>query len=371
MNVLLDTSCGLKTSARGKLANTKCEASNDCGNARDVTSIDVHYKPENVQFPSSALGNKACRGDMISFNCSADSNPSVTSYQLFENDTAISNANLSGMWKRNVSMGGVFMYKCVANNSLGSKFSSSLMVTVNEPSSIQPMHSMTVTEGDNVTLMCSVSGMPPSIVSWMKHNGQLHSGYLLELVNISRNEAGEYKCEASNECGNATEMATIDVQYAPTITNISGGQTVNKGDMVSLFCMAEGNPSPTMTWTKVADNSPVNFPMIICGSQDEGLYRCTAKNDVGSPVTRDVSMTVHRNPCLEECTNGRNCREFGKYLCLCPKGKTGHNCKENGKLNKDRRWRAKIFDKLVNERSIIETQGCDGGGKLCLPVLQV
>ncbi|PFX12028.1 neural cell adhesion molecule L1-like [Stylophora pistillata] len=111
------------------------------------------------------------------------------------------------------------------------------------------MHSKTVTEGDNVTLMCSVSGMPPSMVSWMKHNGQLHSGHLLELVNISRNEAGEYKCEASNERGNAIEMATIDVQYAPTITNISGGQTVDKGDVLSLFCMAEGNPAPTITWT--------------------------------------------------------------------------------------------------------------------------
>ena len=88
-------------------------------------------KPENVQFTSSAIDNKACRGDMISFNCSADANPSVTSYHLFENDTAILDANLSGMWKRNVSMGGVFMYKCVANNSLGSKFSSSLMVMVN------------------------------------------------------------------------------------------------------------------------------------------------------------------------------------------------------------------------------------------------
>ena len=93
-----------------------------------VTLVD---KPDNVQLTTSVTDNKACKGDMISFNCSADPSPSVTSYQLFENDTAILDANPSGMWKRNMSKGGVFMYKCMANNSLGSEVSSSVMVTVN------------------------------------------------------------------------------------------------------------------------------------------------------------------------------------------------------------------------------------------------
>ena len=84
-----------------------------------------------MQLTTSVTDNKACKGDMISFNCSADPSPSVTSYQLFENDTAILDANPSGMWKRNMLKGGVFMYKCMANNSLGSEVSSSVMVTVN------------------------------------------------------------------------------------------------------------------------------------------------------------------------------------------------------------------------------------------------
>ena len=67
---------------------------------------------------------------------------------------------------------------------------------------------------------------------------------------------------------------------------------MNNGGVVSLFCLAEGNPTPMITWTKVADNSPVNFPLTIRGSQDEGLYRCTAENGVGSPVTKFVNMTV-------------------------------------------------------------------------------
>ena len=84
-----------------------------------------------MQLKTSVMDNKACKGDMIGFNCSAYARPSVTSYQLFENDTAILDANPSGMWKRNVLNGGVFTYKCMANNSLGTEVSPFVMVTMN------------------------------------------------------------------------------------------------------------------------------------------------------------------------------------------------------------------------------------------------
>ena len=80
---------------------------------------------------SSALNNKACKGKVISFNCSANANPGVTSYQLFENETAILNTSASGMWNKTLESEGVFVYKCVANNSLGSEDSMGVTVTVN------------------------------------------------------------------------------------------------------------------------------------------------------------------------------------------------------------------------------------------------
>jgi len=38
------------------------------------------------------------------------------------------------------------------------------------------------------------------------------SGSELVFTNISRTQAGEYMCEASNLCGNASETASIEVQ---------------------------------------------------------------------------------------------------------------------------------------------------------------
>ena len=80
---------------------------------------------------SSAIDGKTCTGEVISFNCSANANPGVASYQLFENETAILNTSASGMWSKTLESEGVFVYKCVANNSLGSEYSMSVTVTVN------------------------------------------------------------------------------------------------------------------------------------------------------------------------------------------------------------------------------------------------
>ena len=80
------------------------------------------------------------------------------------------------------------------------------------PSSAQAIDDKKVVEGDNVTLICNVSGIPPPMVSWMTLDSQRVSGYRLEVTNIERSQAGEYTCEVSNECGNVTETATIDVQ---------------------------------------------------------------------------------------------------------------------------------------------------------------
>ncbi len=80
------------------------------------------------------------------------------------------------------------------------------------PSAIQPIQNKTITEGGNVTLSCQATGTRQQTVSWFKPDGQRVDGSDLALTNINRNETGEYRCEASNECGNASQTATIDVQ---------------------------------------------------------------------------------------------------------------------------------------------------------------
>ena len=82
-----------------------------------------------MQLETSATDNKACRGDVISINCSADAVPSEISYQLLENEVGI--LDTSGRWDRPLTTAGMFTYKCVPNNTLGTGENATITVSVN------------------------------------------------------------------------------------------------------------------------------------------------------------------------------------------------------------------------------------------------
>lgn len=83
-----------------------------------------------MQLTTSVIDDKECQGNTITFNCSADAKPAVATYRLFKNDTAM-DVSLSGMWNETLASGGMFVYKCVANNTLGMASSTNITVTVN------------------------------------------------------------------------------------------------------------------------------------------------------------------------------------------------------------------------------------------------
>ena len=72
---------------------------------------------------------------------------------------------------------------------------------------------LTVTEGENATLYCNVSGSPEPNITWTNvSNGNGRNGKRLFLQTISRSQAGEYRCDASNDCGSDSRTSTVTVQ---------------------------------------------------------------------------------------------------------------------------------------------------------------
>ena len=71
----------------------------------------------------------------------------------------------------------------------------------------------TTTEGEKLNLSCNASGTPQPVLSWVRiSSGQQFNGSLLQLTNVFRNQAGNYRCKASNECGTKSSTARIDVK---------------------------------------------------------------------------------------------------------------------------------------------------------------
>lgn len=67
---------------------------------------------------------------------------------------------------------------------------------------------------------------------------------------------------------------------------------MNETDVATLICSAEGMPPPSISWTRVFDNSSVSFPMTITGKEDEGGYRCAAENGIGNPASQVLYIAV-------------------------------------------------------------------------------
>ena len=81
------------------------------------------------------------------------------------------------------------------------------------PASIQSIEDQFVVERRNTSLICNASGTPQPTVFWINvDSGQRTNSSVLKFTNVNRNEAGEYRCEANNDCGSAVEAVNVTVQ---------------------------------------------------------------------------------------------------------------------------------------------------------------
>ena len=74
-------------------------------------------QPENVRLITNTT-KKVCTGDVINFTCTAEANPPVHTYLLYENDTVINTMGISGTWIKSLEYPGEFAFRCEANNSI-------------------------------------------------------------------------------------------------------------------------------------------------------------------------------------------------------------------------------------------------------------
>ncbi|XP_066024475.1 fibroblast growth factor receptor 3-like isoform X3 [Pocillopora verrucosa] len=117
----------------------------------------------------------------------------------------------------------------------------------------------------------------------------------ITILRSQRLDSGTYELTVTPDNFDATiirDDVKISVEYAAKINYTSGNQTLNESDTLNAKCVADGNPTPNITWTRVSDNKAVSFPLIISGKQDEGGYKCTASNGVGSPDSRIFNVFV-------------------------------------------------------------------------------
>ena len=87
----------------------------------------------------------------------------------------------------------------------------------------------------------------------------------------------------------------------PEFNSFSSDVVVVEGDpSVTLECIADGEPTPNITWTKVYANGS-DSSLLGTGNQfvletnrnNSGTYRCTAYNGIGTAPNRTVKVEVN------------------------------------------------------------------------------
>ncbi|XP_069823244.1 neural cell adhesion molecule L1-like protein isoform X2 [Dendropsophus ebraccatus] len=214
-------------------------------------------------------------------------------------------------------------YRCYASNKLGTAVSEETIFLIpGDPrfpkEEIQPV---VLEEGDPLVLHCDPPpGIPPVSVVWMTQDlrqiplskrvsvgldGKLYFAHVVPM-----DSSIDYFCVAVYSKIRHMSQKTpvkLRIQHSddiknrqPKILTTQGGEdkaiVVLKGEVLQLECIAKGLPTPTNEWRKEGEES-IKHRAIVEGhgtllkikdvtKEDEGVYICEAKNQMGSARQR-------------------------------------------------------------------------------------
>uniref|UniRef100_A0A3Q1FIQ4 Neuronal growth regulator 1 n=1 Tax=Acanthochromis polyacanthus TaxID=80966 RepID=A0A3Q1FIQ4_9TELE len=134
-------------------------------------------------------------------------------------------------------------------------------------------------------------------VSIVSSVGDKHE-YSLQIQRVDVSDDGQYTCSIQSERNPRPKLLNLIVKVPPKIYDISSNITVNEGSNVSLICTASGKPEPTLREGKYDSGEYLNITGI---TRDQaGDYECSALNDIASPDTKTVKVTVNFAPSIHE-----------------------------------------------------------------------
>nr|XP_033491832.1 neuronal cell adhesion molecule-like isoform X13 [Epinephelus lanceolatus] len=242
------------------------------------------------------------------------------------------------------------VYQCTARNKHGTAVSNNIVVKQSRSPlwSKEKIKPIVVQEGVSLVLPCRPpAGLPPPIIFWMDNNFQRlpQSSRVSQSLNgdlyfsnvLREDSRNDYICyarfpytqtiqqkqpitvkvlnlDAINDTMaafyNDTDLFSEDPadERRPTFLIPSGpssSKMVLRGQMLEMECIAEGLPTPEISWTKVSSDLPAKrtsflhyqktLRIVDVSESDEGDYRCTARNRLGS-VHHTIHVTVKAAP---------------------------------------------------------------------------
>ncbi|XP_067452563.1 hemicentin-1 isoform X1 [Thunnus thynnus] len=214
-------------------------------------------------------------------------------------------------------------YTCVATNSAGEEdriFNLNVYVPPVIEGKSETVEELTTVLDKSVNIECVATGSPPPQLNWLRnglplpvssHIRLLSAGQVLRITRTQVSDGGTYTCVASNRAGVDNRHYNLQVHVPPGLDGAGSTDdvTVVRGNLASLLCIADGTPTPTVSWlregvTLVPDHHlrflNLNTTVQITQAQvnHTGRYTCVANNTAGQ-ASRHFNLKVLDPPSIK------------------------------------------------------------------------
>ncbi|XP_063774816.1 inactive tyrosine-protein kinase 7 [Pseudophryne corroboree] len=296
-----------------------CHAANIAGERKQDVTVTVATVPEWIEKPQDT-GMDEGKSGFLHCHSKSSLEPSVTWYR---NGIPISKDSRFQVFQNGtlkivtVEVYDGTVYMCVSSTPAGSiEAQARVHVQENLKFTPPPQSQQCIELDKEVTVHCSATGREKPTIQWVKADGgnlpaHVHSeAGLLNFRRVSRSDAGNYTCIASNSLqGEIKASVNLTVAVSISFKIIPENTTVYHGNPAILHCQATGDPVPRIQWrgpegmldgTKSYPRIQImpNSSLVIyhVSSKDSGKYTCIAGNVCNNIVHRDTFLYVVEKP---------------------------------------------------------------------------
>ncbi|KAM4706564.1 sialoadhesin-like [Discoglossus pictus] len=298
-----EQSVSFQSISRNDHGEYTCEARNTLGSATSEIARLVVFSAVTLVSPSSEVQE----GAAVTMTCEVlGVNPDEISYSWFKNTLLMNERSGQSIIFQKVTRSDAGNYNCRIENDKGSDSSPAVVLNVlYSPDDVKVLIKPSegnIKRGTSVTLTCQVnSSNPAPRYTWSKDGKQLSTGQSVYYHRVSRNDHGEYRCQAQNQIGSITSEPTRLVVFSPE-TLVSPSSTVREGEVVTISCDIPENihAEISYSWFKnsilMNEQSGKSLLFQEIASTDSGNYNCQIENDKGSESSEAIVLTVLHSP---------------------------------------------------------------------------